>query len=78
MNIRERLLLSGDGSTVEKPLADGAFGAHGRPALKGDGATEAALKLDCDRGPLEMFLRLDKGRLAEVRFDPAQGTVCPP
>jgi hypothetical protein len=32
---------------------------------------------DDGRGHLEMLVRLEEGRLAEVRFSPAAGTVCP-
>ena len=46
--------------------------------VEGDGSTRSFVKLDCDRGAAEMLVRLEEGRLAEVRFAPAAGTVCPP
>ena len=46
--------------------------------VEGDGTTRSFVKLDCDRGPAEMLVRLEQGKLADVRFGPAAGTVCPP
>jgi CubicO group peptidase (beta-lactamase class C family) len=46
--------------------------------VEGDGAARTLVKLDCDRGAAEMLVRLEEGRLADVRIGPAAGTVCPP
>ncbi len=46
--------------------------------LRGDGSTRTFVKLDCDRGAAEMLVSLEQGKLKEVRFAPAAGTVCPP
>lgn len=45
---------------------------------EGDGATRTVVKLDCDRGPLELALRLDGDQVSEVRFNRPADVVCPP
>ena len=46
--------------------------------LEGDGTARTVVKLDCDRGPLELSLHLDGDQVSEVRFDRPAGVVCPP
>ena len=47
--------------------------------LAGDGKTSATVRLECDRGPLDVALRLDgDGRLSEVVFHSPPDAVCAP
>ena len=46
--------------------------------LEGDGTTRTVVKLDCDRGLLELSLRLDGDQVSEVRFDWPADVICPP
>ncbi len=46
--------------------------------LGGDGDSQARLKLDCDRGALEMTLTAEQGRLARVALRPGAEAACIP
>lgn len=46
--------------------------------LEGDGATRTVVKLDCDRGPLDLSLGLEGDRISRLRFSRSADAVCPP
>lgn len=46
--------------------------------VEGDGKARTVVKLDCDRGPLQLTVGLGGDQLSEVRFDRPAGVICLP
>ncbi len=44
----------------------------------GDGVEETTVRLDCDRGVVDMTLELDEGKLVRVEFSRPEGSDCAP
>ncbi len=44
----------------------------------GDGTTNTRVRLECDRGPLDLTVSLDDGEISDIVFAPPPGTVCVP
>jgi hypothetical protein len=49
-----------------------------KDAIEGDGLAKATFMLNCDRGPLEMAMSLEEGRIASVKFTQSMDAACLP
>ena len=47
-------------------------------AIEGDGVAKSRFMLECDRGPLELDLSLEEGRIASATFAQSKDVTCPP